>query len=75
MTKKVGVVDIGSNSVRLVVYNALQRVPLPLVNEKELCGLANGLENTGKLYPKGAKLALKALGRFKTIIIIITLSD
>ena len=35
----VGVIDIGSNSVRLVVYEGPSRAPLPLFNEKVLCGL------------------------------------
>lgn len=61
---RVGVIDIGSNSVRLVVYDALKRVPMPLFNEKMLCGLALGLEKTGKLHPGGVILAHKTLARF-----------
>lgn len=61
---RVGVIDVGSNSVRLVVYNALKRVPVPLFNEKVLCGLALGLEKTGKLNPEGVMLAHQTLARF-----------
>jgi exopolyphosphatase/guanosine-5'-triphosphate,3'-diphosphate pyrophosphatase len=60
----VGVIDIGSNSVRLVVYDALSRAPVPLLNEKVLCGLGRGLGETGKLNPEGVESALAHLERF-----------
>src|SRR5579859_1962158 len=60
----VGVIDIGSNSVRLVVYDALSRSPVPLLNEKVLCGLGRGLGETGKLNPEGVASALAHLERF-----------
>lgn len=58
------VIDIGSNSVRMVVYHALARVPVPLFNEKYYCGLGAGLAQSGKLNRKAVKLAHEALGRF-----------
>ena len=61
---RVGVIDIGSNSVRLVVYDALSRAPVPLLNEKVLCGLGRGLGETGKLNPEGVQSALAHLERF-----------
>src|SRR5690242_18583253 len=61
---RVGVIDIGSNSVRLVVYDALSRAPIPLLNEKVLCGLGRGLGETGKLNPEGVASALSHLERF-----------
>src|SRR5215472_2108683 len=61
---RVGVIDIGSNSVRLVVYDALSRAPLPLLNEKVLCGLGRELGETGKLNPAGVDSALAHLQRF-----------
>lgn len=60
----IGVVDIGSNSVRLVVFDGLRRVPLPLFNEKVLCGLGAGLEHSGRLNAEGVSLALETLARF-----------
>lgn len=60
----VAVVDIGSNSVRLVVYDALRRVPSPVFNEKILCGLGRGVAATGHLSSDGVKRALAALSRF-----------
>lgn len=60
----VAVIDIGSNSVRMVVYHALKRVPLPVFNEKYMCALGKGLARTGKLNPVGAKEAEAAIARF-----------
>ena len=45
----VAIVDIGSNSVRLVAYEALTRAPTPIFNEKVLCGLGTGVATTGFL--------------------------
>jgi hypothetical protein len=47
----VGVVDIGSNSIRLVVFDAPKRAPQPVFNEKILCGLGRGLQRSGELDP------------------------
>ncbi len=60
----IAVIDIGSNSVRLVIYDGLKRSPMSVFNEKILCGLANNLEQTGKLSIDGAKRAKLAIGRF-----------
>jgi exopolyphosphatase/guanosine-5'-triphosphate,3'-diphosphate pyrophosphatase len=63
----VAVVDIGSNSVRLVVYDGLRRSPAPIFNEKILCGLGKGVAITGKLNEAAIARALQALRRFKTL--------
>ena len=60
----VGIIDIGSNSIRLCVYDGASRVPVPLFNEKAVCALALGLGTTGRLNPEGAQLALISIGRF-----------
>jgi exopolyphosphatase/guanosine-5'-triphosphate,3'-diphosphate pyrophosphatase len=60
----VGIVDIGSNSVRLVVYRGGARIPVPLFNEKAVCALGQGLGATGRLNAEGRALALAAVGRF-----------
>jgi exopolyphosphatase/guanosine-5'-triphosphate,3'-diphosphate pyrophosphatase len=65
--RHIGVVDIGSNSIRLVVFDGLSRIPHPLFNEKVLCGLGRGLERTGRLNPEGAVLALDNLARFASL--------
>lgn len=65
--KPVAVVDIGSNSVRLVVYEAPRRSPTPLFNEKVLCGLGRELATTGRLSEQSIDRALMALRRFRAI--------
>jgi exopolyphosphatase/guanosine-5'-triphosphate,3'-diphosphate pyrophosphatase len=59
-----GVVDIGSNSVRLVVYRGLTRAPLMLFNEKVMCALGKGVGKTGALDPDARALALATIRRF-----------
>ena len=61
---RIGVVDIGSNTVRLVVFDAPARLPVPIFNERVVCGLGKGLGQTGLLNPDGRELAIKTLGRF-----------
>jgi exopolyphosphatase / guanosine-5'-triphosphate,3'-diphosphate pyrophosphatase len=65
--RPVAVVDIGSNSVRLVVYDGLRRSPAPIFNEKILCGLGKGIAVTSKLDQSGVVRALAALRRFKAL--------
>lgn len=64
---RVGIIDIGSNSIRLVIYDELKRTPVPIYNEKVLCALGKGLANTGVLNPEGVELARHALRRFLTL--------
>lgn len=61
---RVGVVDVGSNSVRMVVFDGAARSPAYFYNEKIMAGLGKGLAETGKLNPEGARRALAALKRF-----------
>jgi exopolyphosphatase / guanosine-5'-triphosphate,3'-diphosphate pyrophosphatase len=60
-------VDIGSNSVRLVVYDALSRAPFPRFNEKSLCRLGEGLEETGRLSEQSFARTVDACRRFRAI--------
>lgn len=62
---RVGVVDVGSNSVRLVVFDGAARSPAYFYNEKIMCALGAGLSETGKLSPEGRIRALNALRRFQ----------
>jgi exopolyphosphatase / guanosine-5'-triphosphate,3'-diphosphate pyrophosphatase len=64
---RVGVIDIGSNSVRLVVFDGAARSPAYYFNEKILCGLGAGFSETGRLNPEGRVRALKALRRFAAL--------
>ncbi|WP_242512071.1 Ppx/GppA family phosphatase [Rhodobaculum claviforme] len=61
---RVGVIDVGSNSVRLVVFDGAARSPAYFFNEKVLCGLGRGMAQTGRLNPEGSVRALAALRRF-----------
>lgn len=61
---RVGVVDVGSNSVRMVVFDGAARSPAYFFNEKVMCGLGQGLATTGRLNPKGRERAMAALKRF-----------
>lgn len=62
------VIDIGSNSVRLVVYAGTGRAPTPLFNEKSMCGLGRGLSDTGRLNEEGMRAARDALRRFAAVV-------
>lgn len=61
---RVAVVDIGSNSVRLVVYDAPARLPIPMFNEKASCELGLGLDASGHLNPVGVPKAIDSVWRF-----------
>lgn len=63
----VAVIDVGSNSLRLVVYDGIGRAPRMLFNEKVLCGLGRDIGETGKLHPEGVKLANENLRRFVSL--------
>ncbi|MBF9044687.1 exopolyphosphatase [Rhodobacterales bacterium HKCCE4037] len=64
---RVGVIDIGSNSVRFVVFDGAARSPAYYFNEKILCGLGAGFSETGRLNPEGRVRALGALKRFAAL--------
>ena len=66
-SSRVGVIDVGSNSVRLVVFDGAIRSPSYFYNEKVMAGLGLDLAKTGKLHPEGKERALKALRRFHEI--------
>jgi exopolyphosphatase/guanosine-5'-triphosphate,3'-diphosphate pyrophosphatase len=63
----VAIVDIGSNSVRLVVYEAQNRVAATLQNEKSICAIGREMVTSGRLHAEGCAAALEALSRFRMI--------
>ncbi|GAC1496938.1 MAG: exopolyphosphatase [Bradyrhizobium sp.] len=63
----VAVIDIGSNSVRLVVYQAMARSLITIFNEKALCGLGREVQTTGLLAPDAVAKALTSLRRFRAL--------
>ena len=64
---RVGVVDIGSNSVRLVIFDGAARSPAYFYNEKVMCALGAGISETGRLNPEGRERALNAVRRFQAL--------
>jgi exopolyphosphatase/guanosine-5'-triphosphate,3'-diphosphate pyrophosphatase len=64
---RVGVIDIGSNSVRLVVFDGAARSPAYFYNEKIMCALGAGVSETGHLNPEGRVRALAAIKRFQML--------
>mgnify|MGYP000091360086 FL=1 len=62
------VIDIGSNSVRLVLYRLEGRAIWTVFNEKVLAGLGRDLPQTGRLSEEGVAMALPALRRFAAVI-------
>jgi exopolyphosphatase/guanosine-5'-triphosphate,3'-diphosphate pyrophosphatase len=64
---RVGVIDIGSNSVRMVVFDGAARSPAYFYNEKVMCGLGEGFSRTGMLHPTGKARAQAALVRFAAL--------
>jgi len=63
----VSVIDIGSNSVRVVIYEGLSRAPTMLFNEKVLCGLGKGLGSSGRMDEEAVERALASLKRFRSL--------
>ncbi len=64
LTERVAVIDVGSNTVRLVVFEAGSCQPAALYNEKVHCGLGRDLQTTGELHPEGVQKAVASLERF-----------
>ncbi|MGA9796015.1 MAG: Ppx/GppA family phosphatase [Rhizomicrobium sp.] len=63
----VAIVDIGSNSVRLVIYEAFSRIPAMVHNEKAVCAIGRNMVTSGRLNEDGMLLALEALARFRML--------
>ena len=63
----VAVIDIGSNSVRLVVYETMTRSLVTVFNEKALCGLGREVQSTGLLSADAVAKALTSLRRFRAL--------
>ncbi|UXU74662.1 MULTISPECIES: Ppx/GppA family phosphatase [unclassified Paracoccus (in: a-proteobacteria)] len=64
---RVGVVDVGSNSIRMVVFDGAARSPAYYYNEKVMAGLGQGLVSTGRLNPEGVRRGMAALRRFAAL--------
>ena len=71
----IAIIDIGSNSVRLVAYEGLTRAPTPIFNEKVLCGLGRNVLTTGRLSTEAMDKALAALARFRVLCTAMRISQ
>lgn len=65
--RPLSIIDIGSNSIRLVVYEGIARSPTVLFNEKMLAGLGRGIVATGKLDPEAVSRAVGEFRRFRAL--------
>ncbi|MCQ8241213.1 Ppx/GppA family phosphatase [Rhizosaccharibacter radicis] len=61
------VIDLGSNSVRLVVFEGVARNPLTIFNEKATLRLGRGLDGTGRLNEDGVRQAVAVMTRFNAV--------
>src|SRR3569623_3286812 len=69
------VIDIGSNTVRLVVYGGAQRAPSVLLNEKVVAQLGRGLPHTGTISAEAMAIALSGLKRYRRILSDLHVTD
>lgn len=65
---KRAVIDIGSNTVRLVIYGGSARAPGVLHNEKVSARLGKGVSENGRIGRKSANLALASLARYRQLL-------
>ncbi|MAC39178.1 MAG: hypothetical protein CMH93_06595, partial [Oceanicaulis sp.] len=66
--RDIAVIDVGSNSVRLVHFRVEGRALWPIFNEKVMAGLGRGVRETGRLHAEGRDIALRALKRFQRLL-------
>jgi exopolyphosphatase/guanosine-5'-triphosphate,3'-diphosphate pyrophosphatase len=67
-SRQAAVIDVGSNSVRLVIYRLDGRAIWTVYNEKALAGLGRDLPSTGRLSPDGVEVAITAIRRFRALL-------
>ncbi|MBW8753866.1 MAG: Ppx/GppA family phosphatase [Sphingomonadales bacterium] len=75
MAERHAIIDIGSNSVRLVVYGGPPRAPTVLLNEKVTARLGRNIGETGQLSERAMKLALAALARYARLLRLMEIGD
>ena len=66
--RQAAVIDVGSNSVRLVIYRVDGRALWTVYNEKVVAGLGKDLSASGRLSPDGVEAAIGALRRFRAVL-------
>ena len=75
MSDKHAIIDIGSNTVRLVVYDGPSRAPAVLLNEKVTAKLGKDIARDGLLTEKASAIALSALARYATLLRLMAVED
>ena len=65
---KLAIIDIGSNSIRMLIYDDFSSTRVPSFNEKAVCELGKNLDKSRKLHKSGSEYALKVLKRFSEIL-------
>ena len=70
-TARTAIIDIGSNSVRLVVYDGPRRLPFILFNEKVMAGLGASLARTGRIEEEPMERGLRAIGLLAWLWIVV----
>lgn len=73
--RRAAIIDIGSNSVRLVVYAGPARAPQPIFNEKLMVGLGANLATSGRIEEPGYSRAIEGLSRFKMLVAAMGITD
>ena len=62
---KQAIIDLGSNSVRMLIYDNFKISPIPVFNEKAVCKLGKNLDKSKKLNPEGITSSSKVVNRYK----------
>jgi exopolyphosphatase/guanosine-5'-triphosphate,3'-diphosphate pyrophosphatase len=75
VSERHAIIDIGSNSVRLVVYGGPPRAPAVLLNEKVTARLGKNVGEEGRLSEKAMKAALAALARYAALLRLMEIPD
>ncbi|MGI6075172.1 MAG: hypothetical protein ACOYD9_02220 [Pyramidobacter sp.] len=63
-----GVIDIGSNTIRLVIYKVKDKSITPMLNKKFSVGLASYINGDKRLKPRGIDKVIEALTDFREIL-------
>lgn len=74
-SRRAAIIDIGSNSVRLVAYAGPARAPTPVFNEKLMVGLGAGLATTGAIGTRAYRRGIAALARFQVLVEAMGIAD
>lgn len=70
-----GIIDIGSNTIRLSCYRVVDKMLIPVFHKKEMAGLAGYVDENKKLSAKGIAKAIKTLKDFQKIVMCVGLDN